>query len=66
MTTTRMIAIGATVLLALTLIGDGLVAVIVIGLAALGLLLLTASSRPDRPSEDRGIDAALGGKQARG
>ena len=47
MTTTRMIAIGVAVLVTLMLIGDGLVAVIVIGLAAFGLLLLTMSSGPD-------------------
>jgi hypothetical protein len=56
MTTTRMIASGAAVLVTLTLIGDALVAAIVIGLAGLTLFLLTASSAPQRRAKDRAKD----------
>jgi hypothetical protein len=48
MTTTRMIASGAAVLVTLMLIGDALVAAIVVGLAGLTLFLLTMSSAPQR------------------
>jgi len=54
MTTTRMIASGAAVLVTLMLIGDALVAAIVIGLAGLTLFLLTASSAPQRRAIDPG------------
>jgi hypothetical protein len=43
---TRMIAIGAAVVLALVVISDDLVAALVIGLAGFGLLLLAMSSGP--------------------
>ena len=52
MTTTRMMVTGVAVLLALILIGDGLVAAIVIGLVGFGLLLLTMSSGPQRRARD--------------
>jgi hypothetical protein len=61
-TTTRMIASGAAVLLTLILVGDGLVAAIVIGLAGFGLLLLTMSSGPQRPASDIDAHAGLGGE----
>ena len=54
MTTTRMIASGAAVLVTLMLIGDALVAAIVIGLAGLTLFLLTMSSAPQRRAKDPG------------
>jgi hypothetical protein len=57
-----MIASGAAVLLTLILIGDGLVAAIVIGLAGLGLLLLTMSSGPQRRTRDIDGNAGLGGE----
>jgi hypothetical protein len=52
MTTTRMIASGAAVLLTLMLIGEALVAAIVIGLAGLSLFLLTMSSGPQWRARD--------------
>jgi hypothetical protein len=67
MTTTRMIASGAAVLVTLMLIGDALVAAIVIGLAGLTLFLLTMSSAPQRRAKDRAKDidgsAGLGGEK---
>jgi hypothetical protein len=56
MTTTRMIASGAAVLLTLMLMGDALVAAIVIGLAGLSLFLLTMSSGPQWRARDRARD----------
>lgn len=61
MTTTRMIASGAAVLLTLLLIGDALVAAIVIGLAGLSLLLLTTGSGPQWRARDIAGSAGLGG-----
>ncbi|MDT5370356.1 MAG: hypothetical protein QOC62_4787 [Mycobacterium sp.] len=70
MTTTRMIASGAAVLVTLMLIGDALVAAIVIGLAGLTLFLLTMSSAPQRRAKGRAkyIDgsAGLGGEKTTG
>ena len=63
MTTTRMIASGAAVVLTLVLIGDGLVAAIVIGLAGLGLFLLTMSSGPQWRARDIDGNAGLGGEK---
>ena len=58
-----MIASGAAVLLTLALIGDGLVAAIVIGLAGLGLFLLTMSSGPQWRARDIDGNAGLGGEK---
>ena len=63
MTTTRMIASGAAVLLTLMLIGDALVAAIVIGLAGLTLFLLTMSSAPQWRATDIDGSAGLGGEK---
>jgi hypothetical protein len=63
MTTTRMIASGAAVLLTLMLIGDALVAAIVIGLAGLTLFLLTMSSAPPWRVKDIDGSAGLGGEK---
>jgi hypothetical protein len=62
-TTIRMLASGAGVVLAFILIGDGLVATIVIGLAGLGLLLLTMSSGPQWRARDIDGNARLGGEK---
>ena len=63
MTTTRMIASGAAVLLTLILIGDALVAAMVIGLAGLSLFLLTMSSGPQWQARDIDRSAGLGGEK---
>ena len=62
MTATRMTAIGAAALLTVMLIGDGLVALIVLGLAGLGVLLLTLNSRSRWPAQASDGHAARGGK----
>jgi hypothetical protein len=62
-TTTRMIASGAAVLLTLILVGDVVVAAIVIGLAGLSLLLLTMSSGPQWRARDIDGSAGLGGEK---
>ena len=64
MTATRMTVVGAAALVTLMLIGDGIVPLIVLGLAGLGVLLLALNSRSHWPAEGSDGHAARGGKIA--
>jgi hypothetical protein len=59
-----MMAVGAAALVTVMMIDDGFVALIVVGLAGLGVLLLALNSRSHWPAEGSDGHAARGGKIA--